>query len=370
MDYFLSQREEFLSFIKEIVEMETPSASRDSVNKLTHLFEKRFQEIGAQTRILDGSPQGDNLLITYGEGTETILFLGHMDTVWPNGTLAKMPFRVEEEKISGPGVFDMKTGLAMVWFVLKAMKDLGNKPQKKIMALFTSDEEIGSLTSKKYITEYAKDCKAVLVMEPSEKGALKTFRKGIGVVKVNIKGKAAHAGLNHKDGRSAIKELALLILEAEKLTDYDKGITVNAGVFHGGTASNVVPAEAYAEIDFRFNETADGEKVENFFKSYKPQIEGTEITISGGVDRGPLVRTEQVIALFEKACACAKEMNIDLQEMSVGGASDGNLTSAMGIPTLDGLGPVGEGAHADQEHIMLTESLQRTALLYKLLLSI
>jgi glutamate carboxypeptidase len=370
MEYFMSQKEFFLKFLKETVEIESPSASREATNKLSDHLARGFQEIGAQTKILDGTPQGDHLLITYGEGSESILLLGHMDTVWQEGTLQKMPFRVEGDKVSGPGIFDMKTGLAMVWLVFKAFKDLGEKPRKKIIVLFTSDEEIGSLTSKKYITEYAKDCKTVLVMEPSEKGALKTFRKGIGAVKVNVKGKAAHAGLNHDDGISAIKELANLVLEVEKFNNKDNGTTVNTGVFHGGTASNVVPAEASAEIDFRFSENSQGEKVENFLKSYKPQAQGAEITISGGIDRGPLLRTDQVVKLFQMARSIATTMNIDLQEISVGGASDGNLTSAMGVPTLDGLGAVGEGAHAEHEHIVLTESLQRTALLYKLLLQL
>lgn len=371
MEYFNSQRDTFLDFIKDIVTFETPSDSRNDINKLVTFLEEKFQEIGCQSQILDGRPHGDHLLVSCGEGQEKILLLCHMDTVWRAGTLEKMPFKIEGNKASGPGIFDMKAGIAFLWFVFKAFVDLEQKPDKEILALITSDEESGSETAKKYITEYAKDCKAVLVIEPAgEGGALKTFRKGLGMVNVKIKGKAAHAGLDHKNGISAIKELAELILKAESLTDYSKGTTVNVGLVRGGTVSNVVAAEAYAEIDFRFSEPIEGEKIDQFFKNYMPSVQGVKVEFSGGLDRMPLMRTPEVVSLFEKAKECAKELKLDIEEIAVGGVSDGNFTSAIGIPTLDGLGAIGGGAHAEDEHILIDETMQRVILLYKLLFKV
>ena len=368
MQYFMDKRNEFLQFLKEIVEIETPSHSPRAIAKLVEILERRFRELGCDTEILDGSPHGNHLLATYGKGQEKLLILCHMDTVWEEGTLKEMPFKIEGERVFGPGIFDMKAGIAFAWFVIKAFKETNITPKYKMLVLITSDEETGSETAHKYIEKYAQGCKAALVLEPAgEGGALKTFRKGLGMLKVKIKGRAAHAGLDHRKGISAIKELAHFTLAAEELTDYQKGTTVNVGVIRGGTSSNVVPAEAMAEIDFRFSEPAEGVRVENILRNYTPRISGTEIEVTGGIDRGPLLRTEAVQKLFELAKNEGQKMGMELKEISAGGVSDGNFTSAMGIPTLDGLGAVGGGAHASEEHIIITESLQRMALLYRLI---
>ncbi len=289
-----------------------------------------------------------------------------MDTVWDEGQL---PFKIEGNKAYGPGIFDMKGGAIQAIWAVKALQDLNIKLDKKVVFLFNSDEEIGSPTSRPIIEEEAKKSKVVLVAEPPEEntGALKTARKGLGIFQLKVKGVAAHAGNHHDQGINALEELAHQILYLQSLTDYSLGSTVSVGVARGGTRCNVVPAEAYAEIDFRVTKVSEAERLEKLIRGLTPKLKGTSLEITGEVNRPPMERTAITGQLVEKAQKIAQNLGYELTETSVGGGSDGNFTAALGIPTIDGLGAFGAGPHAEHEHIIIDELPRRTALIAHLL---
>ena len=294
-----------------------------------------------------------------------VLLLGHLDTVYPLGTLGGMPCRVEDGRLWGPGTLDMKSGIAFMLAAIDALRDQGGTLPRPATVLLVSDEEVGSSSSRRITEEVAKRSGAVLVLEPSYglKGAVKTARKGVGEYLLKVKGKAAHAGLDFMEGQSAILELARQIETVSKFTDLKRGLTVNVGLVQGGTRVNVVPAEASASIDVRIVHAADGVGIDKKLRSLKPVNRKCKLELTGGVDRPPMERTKEVAGLFRIASAIAKELGWKLEEAAVGGGSDGNLTAALGIPTLDGLGGVGEGAHATHESVLISELPRRTALL-------
>jgi glutamate carboxypeptidase len=295
--------------------------------------------------------------------------LAHFDTVWRKGELEKMPFRIEDGKAYGPGIFDMKGGLVQGIYALHALKSLKKEIGCKVVFLFTSDEEIGSPTSRELIEEEAKKSKCVLVLEPamSPNGALKTSRKGVGLFHLKVTGRPSHSGIDHEKGRSAIEELARQIIYLHSLTNYGTGTTVNVGVIKGGTTSNVVAAEAEAEIDLRVRTQAEAERVIPLILGIQPQTDGTTLNITGGINRPPLERTEQVAKMYEIAKNLAKEkLGFELPEAATGGASDGNFTAPL-APTIDGLGAVGDGAHAVHEHVLISEMPVRSTLVALLL---
>jgi glutamate carboxypeptidase len=296
------------------------------------------------------------------------MLLGHLDTVWALGTLAKMPFRITRDRISGPGVLDMKAGVLMM---LAAIESLKNTQQlhRPVTLLIHGDEEVGSPASRKLTETLARKCGAVYVLEPAQgdSGAYKTARKGVGHYRLQVDGVAAHSGVDFEKGHSAVVELARQIEVLQSVTDLSKGITVNPGVIGGGTCSNVIAAQAWVEIDVRIARMKDTAGVDRALRSLRLFDKGCKLTISGGMNRPPMERSKGTAALFKQAQGFATDLGIALEEAATGGASDGNLTAALGIPTLDGMGAVGAGAHAPHEHLQRKHLLPRTALLAAIL---
>jgi glutamate carboxypeptidase len=303
-------------------------------------------------------------------GRRPVLLLGHMDTVYPIGTISKMPFRVAKSRVWGPGVLDMKAGIAFALHVIEALLTWGQgKLPRAVTVFLVSDEEVGSHSSRAITETLARESAAVLVLEPAHGTAVKTSRKAVGDYELRVKGKAAHSGLDFEKGQSAVVELAQQILEISKLVDVGRGITLNVGKISGGTRVNVVPAEARASIDVRVRGKQDAVEVERKLRQLKPINPNCKLELTGGMNRPPMERTAGVAALYAKASEIAQGLGWQLEEVAVGGGSDGNFTAALGIPTLDGLGAVGEGAHAEHESILIPELARRAALLAGLILT-
>ena len=360
---------EMLRDIQELVEMESPSSDKRAVDRLGELLAAKFQSVGARIQFHKAEKFGNHLQADFaGSGTKPVLLLGHIDTVWDLGTLAKMPFRVADDCVWGPGVLDMKAGIVMAIYAIQLLKQSGGLP-RPVTILLNTDEEVGSESSRPVTEKLATSCEAVFVLEPGQglEGALKTARKGVGDYHISVTGKAAHAGVDFQSGASAIRELARQIERISQFTDLSRGLTVNVGVIKGGTRGNVVPAEAEAEIDIRVEHMSDADELHRKFQSLAVTDPRCKVKVSGGVNRPPMERTEKIAALFQKARAYAAELGFTLEEKSTGGGSDGNFTAALGIPTLDGLGAVGEGAHALHESILLKHLAPRTALLARLI---
>lgn len=350
------QLPEAIRLLERMVAMESPSFDKELTDKFVHFVAEQFAR-GA-VDIVRNEKFGNHLRIKFGGDSKSrILLLGHMDTVWPAGELAKRPFTIEGGRASGPGVFDMKSGIVLMWMALGALQD------KPVTILLNSDEEVGSTSSRALIETEAAHCRAVLVMEPSlPGGALKTARKGVGLFTIKSIGRAAHAGIDPQKGINAIEELSHQILKLQKMTDLSRGTTVTVGVVQGGTRSNVVPAEAAAEIDVRITSMDEAERIITSIKSLRPELPEARIEIHGGINRPPMERTADTARLFDIARGLAARIGIDLKEGSTGGGSDGNFTSALGIPTLDGLGAIGGGAHAVDEWVEIDSLPARAAL--------
>jgi glutamate carboxypeptidase len=302
-----------------------------------------------------------------------VLLLGHLDTVYPIGTISKMPCRISKGHLCGPGVLDMKSGVALAFHVLEALLEWSKgKLSRPVTMLFVSDEEIGSDSSRVITEKLARQSAAVLVLEPSygPQGAVKTARKGIGESQLKVTGVSAHSGLDFEKGQSAVVELSRQILAIQDFIDMKRGTTLNVGRISGGTRVNVIPAEARADIDVRVATIGDARDIEGKLRRLKPHNRSCKILVEGGMNRPPLERNAGVAALYQKAFAVAKELSFELPQASVGGGSDGNFTAALGIPTLDGLGAVGEGAHADHESIVISELPRRAALIAGLIQAI
>ncbi len=364
-------QESVLTRLRGYVELETPSGDIERVNALGDRIAGDLATAGATIEWFDGPGWGRHLRATV-DGSdpslEPILIIGHFDTVHAVGSLDTMPFKNDGTRASGPGIFDMKAGIAITVEVLNQMRLAGTKPHRTVRALFTTDEEVGSRTSRPLIEASARGSVAVLVLEPSlPGGAAKTGRKGVASYTIKITGKAAHAGIEPDQGISAITELAHQILRVLTFADRSKGTTTSVGVVHGGTKVNVIAAEATAEVDVRTTTMAEAERIKTAMESLTATIEGATVHVEEHDSRPPLERSPGVVALYEKARAAAKELGFELGEGSTGGGSDGNLTAAIGIPTLDGLGCEGGGAHAIDEHILITDVPRRVALLNRLL---
>lgn len=328
-------------------------------------MEQWIPTIGGRSKRSRQDSVGDHLIGHFGPArarAKPVMLLGHLDTVWPLGTLAKMPFRVRAGRAWGPGVLDMKAGVVMA---LTALETLGEQLTRPVILLLNSDEETGSESSRKLTESMARKCSAVFVLEPAQgmAGAYKTARKGVAGYRVHVQGVAAHSGVDFAHGHSAVLELGRQIERASGFTDLKRGITVNAGVIGGGTRSNVVAAEAWAEFDVRIAHAVDGPKIDRRFHSLRAVDRKCRLEVSGGLNRPPMERTRGTVELFRRAATLAAGLGFQLQEAATGGGSDGNFTSALGIPTLDGMGAVGEGAHADHESILLDALVPRTALL-------
>ena len=371
--YLHSKSDEMLDMLKTMVEMETPSDNKQLVD---HFGEKTVEIINsfinAKVTSIDNKEYGNQVRIEVGEGEEQILLLGHMDTVWPEGTLEKMPFKVDGDQAYGPGTFDMKGGIVQGIFALHALQELDYKLNKKVVLFLISDEEIGSASSRHLIEEEAKKSKYVFVLESSGdlEGMYKTARKGVGIFNVVVTGKAAHAGIEPEKGISSIKELAKVILYLHSLTDLEKGTTVNVGLISGGSSSNVVAAKSEAEIDLRVTKDNEFDRIIPLIKNLTPSREGISIEVTGGINRPVMEKTEEIGMLFENAKQLAADyLGFELKEQLSGGGSDGSYASQF-APTLDGMGPVGNGAHAANEHLLISKMPVRSALLALMLIEL
>jgi glutamate carboxypeptidase len=359
-----TDREAMLRALEVLVQSESPSLDKarcdGCANQVAELFQRM---VGGRLHRHARETAGDHLEIAIGDGPSPVLILCHHDTVWPAGSLARLPFRVDGDRVSGPGCYDMKAGIVEAAFAIAAAH-----PKRAIIVLSTSDEEIGSTTSRELIEARAAGAAAVLVLEPAFSGGqIKTARKGVADYRLRVVGRAAHAGVEPEKGVSAIEELAHQIPRMKALADVGRGTTVNIGVIRGGTRSNVVAAEAEAAIDIRLATRDEATRVDRAMRALSPVLPGALVTVEGGMERPPMERTEGVARLAALAKTVAHQIGFELEETSTGGGSDGNFTAALGIPTLDGLGPDGGGAHADSEHLLISSWLQRTELLARLL---
>lgn len=362
-----------VTLIRELARCESPSDQPQAVNRFVTLLADRMDG-AANVKTLPGGRFGNHLRCEFKlQGAKSdagkILVLAHSDTVWPLGTLAQMPLREEHGRLWGPGVLDMKSGIAFFVYAILTLRALEIPVRRNILLQVNSDEEVGSETSRPLTEEAARQSAIALLLEPGTglEGKLKTARKGVGDYTVLVKGIASHAGVDFQAGASAVLELARQIPKIAAFTNLKQGITVNPGLISGGTRTNVVAAEARVEVDIRIAKIKDAAALDKKFRSLRPFDKRCSIHVEGGLNRPPMERSPAIRSLFQKARACAKELGVSLEESATGGGSDGNFTAALGVPTLDGLGGVGEGAHAANESILLDRIADRTALLAMLL---
>lgn len=358
---------QMLQAIETLVRHESPSTDKAAVDRCGRALTGLLRAAGAEVDVLARGERGDHVRARFAGTGPPVLMLGHFDTVWPVGTLERMPLRRDDGRLYGPGVFDMKAGIVLAIAAISALRATGGI-HPAVTMLWTTDEEVGSATSRAEIEAAARESRAVLVLEPSlPGGALKTARKGCGEFHVTVHGVAAHAGLDPGKGASAIHELAAQIARIERLQDLSRGISVNVGIVSGGSRPNVIAAEARAIVDVRAPTLAEAAAIETAMRALQPGRAGTRLTIEGGFDRPPMERSRGVVELFARASAVASAMGRELGEGTAGGGSDGNFTAALGVPTLDGLGPVGDGAHAAHEHVEIAALPWRAALIAGLL---
>lgn len=360
-----------LTRLQRLVELESPSGDEARLRSVAAELAADLITLGAQVETEDVAGVGDHVIGRFpasGAEAKPLLVLGHLDTVHPVGSFRPV-FHVQDGRAHGPGTFDMKGGWACMLEALHRLRQSDREPSRPLILLATCDEETGSTSSRELIERLGAGAHAVLVPEPPlEGGAAKTRRKGVGWYRIKVTGRAAHAGLAPEDGVNALVELAHQLLEITRLGDPAAGTTVTAGKAGGGTAANVVPAEAWALVDVRFTQPSEGERVDAALRALRPRLEGASLSLEGGIDRPPMERTEEIGQLYDHARRIAAAADWELREGLSGGASDGSLTAALGVPTLDGLGPAGAGAHAPTEHV-LVEDLPRRVRLYEELLT-
>lgn len=363
-------------FLKTLVETESPSHDKTAVDRVGAIVAEEARKLGAQVEIIPNKETGSHVLSKFSSGSGTegeveahnkpILLLCHMDTVFPLGTLSKMPYREADGKIFGPGVLDMKAGIVISLAAIEEAQKQGlNRP---VTLLCTSDEEIGSHTSREHIEHLAKESALVLVLESAlVDGSLKTWRKGVGGFDIKVKGRAAHSGGDHQAGRNAIEEMAYQVIAIQKLTDYSRQTTLNVGVMHGGTVSNVVPEEANIEVDVRVMRPGEWERIEAAVKELKPVLDGTSIEVTGRLNRPPMPFDDGMKTTFEKVKSIAARLGMELKAGGTGGASDANFVAPLGIPVLDGLGAIGEGYHSEREYLFAGSLNERVRLISAIL---
>jgi glutamate carboxypeptidase len=363
---------QMIATLHRFVTVESPSLEKAAADRCCGVIAEEWRKQGVRVERITQKHRGDLLRITHAPGKSRpsgqLLVLGHYDTVYSTGTLAHMPFRVKGGKAYGPGTFDMKAGIVQALFALQALQQMETPLRKRLVFVWTSDEEIGSEASRKFFEAEARRSDAVFVLEPSfgPQGLLKTARKGVGEAQLIVHGRASHAGLAPQEGINAIHELSRQLTRIEKWSDFRRGVTVNAGIIEGGTRTNVIPERARAVLDLRALRVSDMRNLEARLHELRPIQSGARLEITGGFDRPPL-ESKMSAALFERARVLSKRMNLTLGECTVGGGSDGNFTAALGIPTLDGLGAVGGGAHSTHEHVLISTMPVRAALLAALL---
>ncbi len=369
--YFDSGLSEAVALLRRLVEMESNSLDKPGVDRVASFLAREFRSLGSQVEVLQEPRRGNLLKATWHGRGRPVMVLGHLDTVWSSGTLERRPFRLDAGRAYGPGIFDMKSGILLALLACGAFQKGRIDPGKEVIFFFTSDEEIGTEAGLPHLRSAVENCAAVLCLEPPlNGGGAKTFRKGVSTYRIRVQGIASHAGVDHAGGANAIAELSRQVLALQEMTCYARGITVSIGLMRGGTASNVVPADAEAEVDVRASTSADALWMDERIRALKPHDARCTLQVTGGVNRPPLERSEGVIRLYLKARAVAAELGMDLAEGSTGGGSDGSYTASMGIPTLDGLGVEGDGAHAEHEYIEVACIPRRAALLCRLIQSI
>jgi glutamate carboxypeptidase len=361
-----------LDLTRKLVRAESPSDVKAAVDACVALVVAQARVLGGRVKLHRQHGIGDVLEARFGAKPKAgvlgrILLLGHLDTVWPLGTLESMPCRLSGGRLWGPGTLDMKAGVAMALTALETLKE-ADLLRREIVLLLNGDEEIGSPASRPIVERIARECDAVFVLEPAQGLAYKTARKGIGDWMIAVKGVAAHTGVDFEKGASAIRELARMVETVSGWTDLKRGLTVSVGKIGGGTKSNVIPAKAWAEVDVRITRAVDGLRIARKFASLKAVDKRCTLTVTGGINRPPMERSHGTVRLYKKAQELAGELGFVLDEAASGGASDGNFTAALGIPTLDGMGAVGEGAHARHESVIVEHLAPRTALLAGMLI--
>jgi glutamate carboxypeptidase len=365
--YFESRQDALVQTIRSFVEIESPSDDKQAGDGIGAFLAGIFEALGGKAKFHRTNDYADNLQVDFlGQGTaKPVLLLGHFDTVYSMGTLASMPCRLDGNRLHGPGVLDMKSGIALMLYAIEALQAWHGTLPRPVTVFLVSDEEVGSSSSRQVTEALARESAAVLVLEPAAglRGAVKTARKGVGGYTLTVKGVAAHAGLDPGKGHSAILELARQITAMSKLNNLKQGVSVNPGVIRGGTRTNVVAAEATVEVDVRIKQAKQASALDRRMRALKPYDKHCKLEIEGGVNRLPMERNDGVAALYKKAQDIAKQINWKLDEAAVGGGSDGNFTAGIGIPTLDGMGGVGEGAHAVHEYIVVPELPRRALLL-------
>jgi glutamate carboxypeptidase len=371
--YFEGKLDAMAQTIREWVEIESPSDNKAAADRMGAVLAQEFEELGGRVRIHPTDQFANNVQINFAgrDSAKPVLLLGHFDTVYPLGTLATMPCRVADGRMYGPGVLDMKSGVALMWYAIAALCDWHGDLPRPVTVFLVSDEEVGSSSSRQITEALARKSAGVLVLEPAAgEGAVKTARKGVGDYSLTVTGVAAHAGLDPGKGHSAILELARQITAISKLNDLRQGVSVNPGVIRGGTRTNVIAAEATVEIDVRIQKAKQAAALDRKLHALRPFDKRCKLSLEGGVNRMPMERTAGVAALYETAKTIARQIDWKLEEAAVGGGSDGNFTAALGVPTLDGLGGVGLGAHAVHEHIVISELPRRALLLAAMIESV
>lgn len=370
LNYLQSQQTAMVQTLAQLVAIESPSRVPSAVNAVGEALTRSFEALGAQVERLPQTTYGHHLRATWGQGEGQVLLLAHMDTVWALGETERRPFHIDGDRATGPGVFDMKGGIVIGLYALQALRELGLTPAHRLVFMLNTDEEVGSPTSRPFIEREACKSEAVLVLEPSREEALVTWRKGVGRFVMEIQGVASHSGAAHEKGVSALEEMAHQILRLEALTDYGRGSTVNVGVVRGGAVVNARPDFAHAEIDLRVVSAQEATRLTDEILGSRPVNPKATVTVTGGMNRPPWEPSPQGDALFERARRVGQSLGMDLSPAGTGGGSDGNFTAALGIPTLDGLGCIGNDAHALTEWTDLTSLPTKAALLAGLLLDL
>jgi glutamate carboxypeptidase len=371
LQYLTDHHADMLDDLEEFVTRESPSYDKARMDAFAEFLAGYAKGLGAEVEKIPIAERGNHLRITWGDETseKPILILGHFDTVWPAGTLDEMPFRVEDGVARGPGVFDMKGGLVQGFWAMKALRELTDFT-RPVVFFCNSDEEAHSYFSRDLIEAEARKARAALVLESSNGGRMTTSRKGVGVFEVEVTGRESHAGSNPFTGISAIDEMARLVLELHSHTNPDTGTTVNVGTIEGGTVVNVVAGKARAKVNLRVMDENEAARMSEVIRGVETHHEEAKVEVRGGIVRPPMVRSEGVANLFEEARSIAADLGFDLEETMSGGGSDGSFAAAMGIPTLDGMGAVGQGAHAVHEQVKVDKMPERAALVAHMIRSV
>jgi glutamate carboxypeptidase len=367
---FAAETGAMVALLRELAEIESPSLDKAAVDRAGQAMLGHLTALGAQVELDRQRKTGDHLVARWGPAgrSDGMLILVHLDTVYPMGTLARQPVREQDGNLFGPGVYDMKASAVMTLTAIRVLQQTGRMPAKPITALFTSDEEIGSASSRALIEQQARGKDLVLCLEPClPDGSLKTWRKGIGSFTIQATGFATHAGADHERGVNAIEEIAHQVIALQRMTDYDRGTTVSVGVVRGGTRANVVPEECRAVVDARVMTPAEGERLSRAIHNLQPAVRGARLKITGGLNRPPMPRTPLLAQTFARAQAIAAGLGITVGEGGTGGGSDANFVAPLNVPVLDGLGAQGNGAHSEREHVVIASLPERAALLAALL---